>query len=713
MYDGTFVFLFINGQQFGQVYGGDALRDVFAPIRIGATTGSQYFDGIIDEVFVSTQAISKNTLAALSCISRPSTVAVNPATSGPVPFDTTVHYDVTVADNDVGACSPRNYDMSFQNPDSTIRTVFDPPGPFVTAQPGAAATIGVEVTGSDLADPGVHSLPFIIRDFQQQPPFTFEQLNGQLTYELAVPTGCFVFTRRELMITSTSVVDDPVRTFGNTPPGGGGIGLDGGVGGVDSGKGGSSGGDGGAGSSSGDSGIGDAGGLPLDGGSNPSLGAWSFAHLMREAAPTPEQAPAMVLQLLRRWLTDQTVNGFTVAARPLMQQEVIDFWPKTPTGDLDLDQAPVTLEAIVNRVDIRDLSQGSAGEGRFVFGVNGPAFQNFTIIVEYTLPAQTEADVMSWANRWHALSSHPFPSEEYNLALENLTRSFTDRNAMPSGVNGSALAELRTNEIALSGFARWELRGFELSPTTGFFDETTVKETPDLSFNNTQTVADLVNQNAAAIEAVVPGANGNTIPGQFEGKSFLGGSVFNDLIEWNAPGIADPDARFHLSLNTCNGCHGPETNTNFLMITPRRFAGSEAALSPFMTGTTVVDRFTGQPRTLNDLQRRNADLTRRMEDETWARLLEGAPMLAITPLELRELDLTPPSSLLALAARRHERHRDRGRRVGHGSRRCTARAAQLDRPRRHRDAHPPSAAPAGGAHEVTLRGREEREHRHR
>ena len=44
-------------------------------------------------------------------------------------------------------------------------------------------------------------------------------------------------------------------------------------------------------------------------------------------------------------------------------------------------------------------------------------------------PAQTADDVQNWANRWHALSSHPFPSEEYNAALEAITRSFTDRGA--------------------------------------------------------------------------------------------------------------------------------------------------------------------------------------------------------------------------------------------------------------------------------------------
>jgi hypothetical protein len=37
--------------------------------------------------------------------------------------------------------------------------------------------------------------------------------------------------------------------------------------------------------------------------------------------------------------------------------------------------------------------------------------------------------------------------------------------------------------------------------------------------------------------------------------------------------------------------------------------GSEATLSPFLTGTTVFDRFSGEVRTLNDLGRRQADLT--------------------------------------------------------------------------------------------------------
>jgi hypothetical protein len=46
-----------------------------------------------------------------------------------------------------------------------------------------------------------------------------------------------------------------------------------------------------------------------------------------------------------------------------------------------------------------------------------------------------------------------------------------------------------------------------------------------------------------------------------------------------------------------------------LQISPRfPGGGDEAFLSPFITGTTVFDPFSGQVRTLNDLGRRKQDL---------------------------------------------------------------------------------------------------------
>jgi hypothetical protein len=559
-FDGTFVFLFINGQQFGQVFGAGTIRDVFAPIRIGATTQTQYFHGVIDNAFVSTETDARDQIVAQACISQPSTLAVNPAVGVPTPFDTPAHYDVTVTDNDFGACQPRSYD-AFQAFSDDPNVTANLESFSATAAPGTSVDFGVDVSGNEDANPGYHTITVEVFDFGS----TFEEFNASLDFQLVAPS-CFVFKKRELMITDTSVVDDPVRTSPTVPP---------------------------------------------PSGSTATPGAWAFGNLMRAAASNDANAPAMTLALFQHELSDQTVNGFTVAARPAIQQDVLDLWPKTASGDLDLDQAPMRLQAIVGRVDLRNLAAGSAGEARFVFAFNSTfsSFfpQNFTVIVEYNLPAQSQDDVLAWANRWHALSSHPFPSEEYNTALEAITDSVTARNAAPSGVNGSGLIELRTNENALSPFGQWELRSFALSAATGLFDEIPVNETPDLSFNGTSTFADFVNQNAPAIEAVVPGATANAVPLTFEGAPFRGGSALNNFVEWSAFGIADPEARFHASINTCNGCHGPETNTGFLMVNPR-FAGQEASLSPFLIGTTVFDFTSGESRTLNDLDRRRDDL---------------------------------------------------------------------------------------------------------
>jgi len=234
--------------------------------------------------------------------------------------------------------------------------------------------------------------------------------------------------------------------------------------------------------------------------------------------------------------------------------------------------------------------------------------ESFTVILEYKLPAQSEEDVRGWARLWHELSSLPFPSESYNAALEGITQRFSRRGAAPGGVNDSALFRLRTNEVALS--FPWELREFELSRATGFFHEVPVKETPDLQFNATPTFSAFVNQNEAAIIGTVPGASGNLVSAAFQGQPFQAGSALNNgQTVWGAPGIANPEARFHASMNTCNGCHGPDTGSfDFTIISPRS-RGSEAQLSPFLTGTTVFDRFSGQTRTLNDLARRKADLT--------------------------------------------------------------------------------------------------------
>src|SRR4030095_3272346 len=101
MYDGQFVFLFRDGQQVGQVEEIGRIQNAFAPIRIGATTQTQFLHGTVDEVWLSTRNVNKEDLIALSCIPHPATLAVTPPTSGPVPAGTTVPYTVSVTNNDI------------------------------------------------------------------------------------------------------------------------------------------------------------------------------------------------------------------------------------------------------------------------------------------------------------------------------------------------------------------------------------------------------------------------------------------------------------------------------------------------------------------------------------------------------------------------------------------------------------------------------------
>jgi hypothetical protein len=341
------------------------------------------------------------------------------------------------------------------------------------------------------------------------------------------------------------------------------------------------------------------------GSSDSRNGVWTFKHLVENMAPTPADAPAMVEAMLTSFTTQQTINGFTVAARPGMQSLVLDFWPRTPDGALDLAQAPLRLQAIVNRFDLRNLANGDAGEARFVFAYNNP-FSSFfplqaTMIFEYKLPATTDQDVRGWADSFHALGAMQF-GENYNAALQQITERFAGRGARPDHPNGNAINAVRSNEIDFSDNGIWQLREFDLSPTSGLLEPATVKLTPDRSFNNSSTLASYINANQAAIIAET-----HTVPDVFDGQPFQGGAVFNDLNTWFAPGV-DNEARHHFALNTCNGCHSTqETNTFFLQISPRT-QGSEASLSGFLTGTTVSDPVTFQQRTFNDLGRRNADL---------------------------------------------------------------------------------------------------------
>jgi hypothetical protein len=522
------------------------------PFLMGNDGSKRLFSGLIDNAFLDARALSPTEIMQLTCVGQPATLVGTPAISPPTQGGTTASFDISLKNNDSASCAPSDF-IFFSGPAPQGINVQPGFQQLVQIAPGAVAHITLTATPSEDLDAGTFTIPF--QAFGQT---SFIPANGSVQLVVAPPMGCHVTASRELMITNLSVVDDPIRTVAGDPS------------------------------------------------MDPRAGAWTLKRLLENMAPTPADAPAMFEDVLKTFTTKTTVNGFSIDARPGFKPTILDAWPRDAAGKLDLAKAPVMLQAIVNRFDLRDLSKGDAGEGRFVFAFtqNGQPLQpGATLIFEYKLPAATDADVKQWADAWHALAALPFPSESYNAALQAITDRFSARGARPGRPNGNAINAVRTNEIALGGTQEWQLREFVLSPSTGRLVPNIIQLTPDLSFNNSQTLAAYINANQAAIIAET-----HTVPETFQGAPFATGAVFNNLNAWFAPGV-DPEARHHFSLNTCNGCHsGQETGTPFLHITPRFPGGGEATLSGFLNGTTLPDPVTGQPHTFADLHRRGDDL---------------------------------------------------------------------------------------------------------
>jgi hypothetical protein len=418
-------------------------------------------------------------------------------------------------------------------------------------------------------------------DFRNLKPGQFVSLKPLATYYGVDP-------KKSLVITSVKVVEDPTRTFN-----------------------------------------------PCTNKGTP-MGAWTFGRLMTEMANQPMTAippPFFVRQWLNKWMANQTTaNGWTAAQRQQIKQLVIDPWEAASGGagmPLNLSKAPFRLLAIVNRVDLRGASSayggGNAGEGRFVFGVMDmrttggidpytgkptPACSptQFTVIIEYGIDRKGCPAIKNWGQQWYNLKFHALGSWSYNAALQAITDQFTKANAAPSKPNGSALNQLRTNEIAIANAApdnQWQMREFRLPKGSGHLFEANAKQTPHVSLRNTDLTAHFVNNTPMNA----------TVPDFWLGQKFLTNAsdvpAPPNTVFWNdGPTITIMPRikRHNFSVNTCDSCHAAESGTVFTHIKPAPF-GTPAGLSGFMTGINVVDPADGTPtRNFNEFKRRALDL---------------------------------------------------------------------------------------------------------
>lgn len=364
------------------------------------------------------------------------------------------------------------------------------------------------------------------------------------------------------------------------------------------------------------------------------MGKWTFGYLLQEMANQPLTGispPAFARRWLMHWKFAQGINFWTVPARTAINT-IISNWEAAsgvpPGGALDLAKAPFRLVAIVNRMDLHGsigYSSGSAGETRFVFALEDTSCNPlpFLVIVEYGNTQTSCTSIKSLAQQWIALGGMVPGTPAYNSALEVLTEKVAKRNSAPSKPNGSALNQLRTNEIQLG--SQWELREYKIFSTgvaPGYLTEDTVKRTPDNSLNGTTTLANCINTHLPTIWPNPPASMTNILTGSFDplecpsGTPFRGGAstvpfpattmCFNGPIVGNGA-ISAANARFEYSSNTCAGCHGGEMQTSSTRFTHIDQFGT---LSPFLTGAYSKSDCinTSITRSFNEPFRRQQDL---------------------------------------------------------------------------------------------------------
>ena len=109
----------------------------------------------------------------------------------------------------------------------------------------------------------------------------------------------------------------------------------------------------------------------------------------------------------------------------------------------------------------------------------------------------------------------------------------------------------------------------------GLLTPTTVKQEPDQSLNNTETLASWLNENADIIRE-----GAHEVPETYQGQPFrAGSSLVQAAFKFQAPGVPE-DVRAKFAIATCGGCHRTETGTVFLHVENRQ-VGAPAKLSAF------------------------------------------------------------------------------------------------------------------------------------
>ena len=360
--------------------------------------------------------------------------------------------------------------------------------------------------------------------------------------------------------------------------------------------------------------------------SNATDGVWSFRRMIENMAPSSNavDTDAFVRGIFESWLSETSVNGSRLDIRA--PQTTIDRFAIAGTSprQFNLANAPFRLIAVASRLDLRTAT--TAGEGRLVFGLTsavdpaGPNMEPMTLIMEFAMPLKAPLDTPAkWAAKWHELDSiDPATSPStFAAKLQEITDVFTVRNAFVGRPNGSAINQIRTNEIRFTTFAFWQLREFNMG-SNGLMAPATTKESPNWDFiNQSQEMRDFINQNPVLNTTTDTSFMSLKMPTVFNNALFLGArqnqsvGVVNNGGRWD---LSQTETQFNsvaidnFGFLTCNGCHNENKangDRSFYHVDPQANPGPDGTgrLSQFMT---VGDPSKGG--------RRPAELTRRAND---------------------------------------------------------------------------------------------------
>lgn len=361
--------------------------------------------------------------------------------------------------------------------------------------------------------------------------------------------------------------------------------------------------------------------------SNLTDGPWSFRRLIENMAVSSNTADtdAFLRGIFESWQTDNFINGEFILRRPNVDAQILsnnNFSSVGPSGrTFNLANAPFELIAVASRLDLRSTTQG--GEGRFIFALkNPPPVQgnaSMTLIAEFALPLRAPLDTpLKWANKWHELDvlDPVTQTAAFNSKLQEITDFVSARGAFPGRPNGSAINQVRTNEIQLA--SPWQLREFRMSTSGQMLPSPTAVSPNHDAVNQSQALRDFIAQNPVLT------ATNNTSFFNLKTPDVFGTSFFNggkadqsfstgqasSFAAWSLSATETQDnnvAVDNFGLLTCNGCHTENKRTTdqaFYQVSP---------FNPGTDGTGRLSRFMTQG---DDVKggRRPSELLRRATD---------------------------------------------------------------------------------------------------